>query len=149
MLLMLSIIGSVAGEAATNGLIISTITSSVIFSFLILIVLRTQPTFISISVDHTVLQMKSSYYYTRDNNWNLLAIGFLAYVPLLLISTAIMMLINNATLVDSNVNNILSYLVTPLNLLPFALQTSAGIEIYKYLVPSSIVVHNESGNITV
>ncbi|MBT5186066.1 MAG: hypothetical protein HOH19_08815 [Kordiimonadaceae bacterium] len=149
MLLMLSIIGSVAGESAASGVIISTIISSVIFAFLILIILRTQPTFVSIAVNDPLLPMKSAYYYTRDNNWNLLSIGFLAYIPLLLISMGVMMLVDNTTIADSNIHIALSFIVAPINLLPFALQTSAGIGIYKYLVPGSTDVHNVDGNITV
>ncbi len=147
--LMLVIINSVAGENATSGGVISSLITSVILMFVLLTVFRTQPTFVSIALNQKTLPMKSAYYYTRDNNWNLIFIGIACYAPIMLPTLLILTLNIGTQTSPTPLTMSLSFLLAPLNIMPYALQLSAGTEIYKYLVPYDEEGHNRKMDLTV
>ncbi len=132
--LIVMIVQAVSGLNTQNNPITTTIFSSFILIFVLLISLRVQPTFISIALNRKAIPMKTSYYYTRDNNMNLLIIGFASYFPVALLSsllsTAIVTLEKSAPGAEY-----LMVLILPLFMLPNILIFSAGAEIFKYLVP--------------
>jgi hypothetical protein len=135
--LIFVIINSVAGESAMENSSISTIILFFIFSLLMLIVFRTQPTFASIAIGEKIIPMKSAYYYTRDNGKRLILIGLGCYLPLSILSGLLVMGIVALGLSQAYFGTIISFILSPLSLAPFALQTSAGAEIFKTLVPSA------------
>ena len=140
--LMLVIINSVAGENATSGDVISGLITSAIMIFVLLTVFRTQPTFVSIALNQKTIPMKSAYYYTRDNNWNLILIGIACYAPII-VPTLLILLLNIGPLTSPTpLTMLLSFLLAPLNMMPYALHLSAGSQIYKYLVPYDEEGHN-------
>ena len=147
--LMLVIINSVAGENATSGGIISGLITSAIMMFVLLTVFRTQPTFVSIALNQKTIPMKSAYYYTRDNNWNLIFIGIACYVPIVVLTLLILLLNIGSLTSPTPLTMLLSFLLAPLNMMPYALQLSAGSEIYKYLVPYNEEGHNLEIDLTV
>lgn len=129
--LVLSVINSAAGGDLLSGELLANIISYAIMLFMLIVLFRVQPTFISIALDHKTIEMKSAYYYTRENNSNILLIGLACYLPLMIIPGLLIMLnVETNTTVDS----VISFLISPLNMLPFALQISAGAVIYKKLV---------------
>lgn len=78
--------------------------------------------------------MKTAYYYTRDNNMNLLIIGFASYFPVALLSS---LLSTGILALDRSIPGAeyLFILILPVFMLPNILIFSAGAEIYKCLVP--------------
>lgn len=133
--LVLVVINSVAGENSTDTTIISSIIWMGISLFLILIVFRTLPTFTSIAVGDKLIAMKSAYYYTRDNNKNFIIIAISCYLPMTMISALLAYIVSNIGFELTEINLIISFILLPLSILPYALQISAGTEIYKELVP--------------
>jgi len=136
--LMLSVIYSVAGLDPQSNYFSSVLAPLVIMVFLLLISLRVQPTFISIALQKEVLPMRSAYYYTRNNNWNLVIIGLASIFPAFLISQVIIYSINGVFNFDPLFNSILMYLLSPLSMYSFALLLAAGTEVYKFLVPANL-----------
>ena len=103
---------------------------------MLLINMRLQPTFISIAINEQTLPMKSAYFYTRDNNRELILIGLFSFIPALLPSTVALMFVNNLSL-SQNAVVITDFLLFPLLLLPNLVLLSAGVQIYNYLVPQN------------
>lgn len=134
-MLLLVIINSVAGQNATDTNLVSTIVWVGISIFLMLIVFRTLPTFISIAIGKTTIPMKSAYYYTRDNTKNFLIIGIFCYLPFTIISAILVYIIGFTGIENEMVNMLISFILTPISIAPYALQLSAGSELYKELVP--------------
>ncbi len=132
--LMVSIINATAGDGALNKEIIGTIIKAIIMGFALIVVLRTQPTFISIALKDEMIPMKSAYYYTRDNNVRLLIIGLLSYMPIMALSATAIMLDHS---LSENLDRFLSFVISPLNLMPYALLLSAGAQTYKYFLTAS------------
>lgn len=101
----------------------------------LLILMRLQPTFISIATNRTFIPMKSSYYYTRDNNKALVLIGLFSFAPAMMPIVIVFYAISggNGAVIAGN---IVTFLVFPLFLLPYLAVLSAGIEVNKYLLPN-------------
>lgn len=137
--LILSIINSAAGGDPLSGEQLADIISYAIMFFMLIVIFRVQPTFISIALGHKTIEMKSAYYYTRDNNKNLLLIALSCYFPLIVIS-GLLNVINSEVIAASG--SFISFLISPLEMLPYALQLSAGSVIYKNLVMDVAVQHD-------
>jgi len=133
--LVLTVINSVAGENATDTVIISSIVWIIMSLFLLLIVFRTLPTFTSIAIGDKLIAMKSAYYYTRNNNKNFIIIAIACYLPMTMISAFFAYILSNSCIEANSINSIISFVLLPLSIMPYALQLSAGVEIYKELVP--------------
>ena len=142
--LMFSIIFSVANLDPENNLILSYLLPLIIIAFLLLISLRVQPTFVSISIKDTLITMRSAYYYTRDNNKNLLIIGLFCILPTYCASQLLFYIIYNIVTINPSLQSILTYLFAPITMLSFALLIAAGTEIYKYLVPINLSVNGKT-----
>ena len=130
--LILTVINSVAGENTTDTIMISSIVWLIMSLFLLLIVFRTLPTFTSIAIGDKLIAMKSAYYYTRDNNKNFIVIAIACYLPMTMISAFFAYMLSNSGI---EANSIIAFVLLPLSIMPYALQLSAGVEIYKELVP--------------
>lgn len=135
--LVLVVINSVAGENAMENTSISTIILFFISAIMMLIVFRTLPTFVSIAIGGKTIQMKSAYYYTRDNGKRLILIAMGCYLPISILSGLLIMGIAQLGITETTTGAIISFILSPLSLAPFALQTSAGTEIFKTLVPKA------------
>ena len=142
--LVLVVINSVAGENATNTTMISSIIWMGISLFLILIVFRTLPTFTSIAISDKLITMKNAYYYTRDNNKNFIVIAIACYLPMTMISALLVYIVSEIGFELEIVNSIIAFIMLPLNIMPYALQLSAGTEIYKKLVPIEEYAHKQN-----
>lgn len=136
--LIIGVIVSVVNELVGPGgsSLISAAANLIILIVMLLINMRLQPTFISIAVNVQTLPMKSAYYYTRDNNRELILIGIFSFIPALLPSTVALMFVNNLSLTQNAVV-ITDFLLFPLLLLPNVVLLSAGVQIYNYLVPQN------------
>ena len=130
--LILTVINSVAGENTTDTIMISSIVWLIMSLFLLLIVFRTLPTFTSIAIGDKLIAMKSAYYYTRNNNKNFMIIVIACYLPMTMISAFFAYMLSNSGI---EANSIIAFVLLPLSIMPYALQLSAGVEIYKELVP--------------
>ncbi|MDG1438606.1 MAG: hypothetical protein P8P98_06475 [Emcibacteraceae bacterium] len=135
--LMVSVINSVAGESALENSSISTLILFFISILLMLIVFRTLPTFISIAIGEETIPMKSAYYYTRDNGKRLILIGLGCYIPMSILSGLLIIAIAQLGITGDTLGAVLSFILSPLSIAPFALQTSAGAEIFKALIPGA------------
>ena len=133
--LVLTVINSVVGENATDTVIISSIVWIIMSLFLLLIVFRTLPTFTSIAIGDKLIAMKSAYYYTRNNNKNFIIIAIACYLPMTMISAFFTYILSNSCIEANSINSIIAFVLLPLSIMPYALQLSAGVEIYKELVP--------------
>jgi hypothetical protein len=133
--LVLTVINSVVGENATDTVIISSIVWIIMSLFLLLIVFRTLPTFTSIAIGDKLIAMKSAYYYTRNNNKNFIIIAIACYLPMTMISAFFAYILSNSCIEENSINSIIAFVLLPLSIMPYALQLSAGVEIYKELVP--------------
>jgi hypothetical protein len=133
--LVLTVINSVVGENATDTVIISSIVWIIMSLFLLLIVFRTLPTFTSIAIGDKLIAMKSAYYYTRKNNKNFIIIAIACYLPMTMISAFFTYILSNSCIEANSINSIIAFVLLPLSIMPYALQLSAGVEIYKELVP--------------
>ena len=133
--LVLTVINSVVGENATDTVIISSIVWIIMSLFLLLIVFRTLPTFTSIAIGDKLIAMKSAYYYTRKNNKNFIIIAIACYLPMTMISAFFAYILSNSCIEENSINSIIAFVLLPLSIMPYALQLSAGVEIYKELVP--------------
>lgn len=139
--LILTVINSSIGTNALSSEIISSIVWIVMALFLSLVVFRTLPTFTSIATNNRFIPMKSAYYYTRNNNKNLLIIAVACFLPMTMISALLVFMVDNIGFESNTINSIIAFILLPINILPYALQLSAGIEIYKELIPNE---HNSS-----
>ncbi len=100
---------------------------------ILFIIMRLQPTFISIATERNFIEMKSSYYYTRDNFKELILIGLFSFVPAMLpIVIVYYALAGSSGLAVTN--TFVTFLIFPLFLLPYLSVLSAGIEVDKFLV---------------
>lgn len=133
--LVLTIINSSIGENALGTEIISSIVWVSMALFLSLIIFRTLPTFTSIAIDNKAIPMKSAYYYTRNNNKNLIIIAISCFLPMTMISALLAYMISTIGFESNSINSIIAFILLPISILPYALQLSAGVEIYKELVP--------------
>lgn len=129
--LMLSIINSAAENNAIDISYIESLIYLVILGFVMIAILRTQPTFISIAITARTIPMKSAYYYTRDNNWNMLAIGVINYLPMMMVAQ---MLTFFTGYINGYFELVILFILSPINLMPYALILSTGAQIYKYLI---------------
>lgn len=143
--LVLSIINSAGGNLLSADRIADIITYAIML-FMLLVLFRVQPTFISIALGDKTIAMKSAYYYTRDNNKNLLLIGLACYLPLIIIPGLLIMLDGGT---NAATDSVISLLISPLNFLPYALQISAGSVIYKELVSGQLENQPQKMDITV
>ena len=137
--LILSIINSAAESELLSGESLADVISYTIMLFMLLVFSRIQPTFISIALGHKTIEMKSAYYYTRDNNKNLLLIALSCYLLFFVIS-GLLTVFNSYT--NAATNSVISFILSPLNMLPVALQLSAGCIIYKKMVMDMTVQHD-------
>ncbi|MBT5072945.1 MAG: hypothetical protein HOJ34_10235 [Kordiimonadaceae bacterium] len=135
--LVLSIINSAAGGDPLSGARLANIITYSIMLFMLIVIFRVQPTFISIALGHKTIAMKSAYYYTRDNNKNILLIALSCYLPLII--SGLLFALNSEV---NDANNLISFLISPLKMLPYALQLSAGSLIYKELVMDVAAQHD-------
>lgn len=136
--LIIGVIVSVVNELLGPGrsALTSAAANLIILIVMLLINMRLQPTFISIAINEQTLPMKSAYYYTRDNNRELILIGLFSFIPALLPSTVALIFVNNLSL-SQNAVVISDFLLFPLLLLPNIVLLSAGVQIYNYLVPKN------------
>ena len=135
--LAVSIVSEIAGDSALSEALMRSVVNFALLIAILLVNMRLQPTFISIAINKVSIPMKSAFYYTRDNNKELILIGLFSFIPALLPSTICFMIIGMLNL-DPNYVNILAFLLFPLLLLPNVLILSAGIEVYKYLLPEQL-----------
>ncbi|MDG1708091.1 MAG: hypothetical protein P8H03_04980 [Emcibacteraceae bacterium] len=135
--LVIVVINSFAGENAMENMTISTIIIFFISLLLMLIIFRTLPTFTSLAIGEKTILMKSAYFYTRQNGKKLLLIGIGCYFPISLISTLLVMGLSQMQISGDATGTIISFILAPLSIAPFALQTSAGAEIFKALIPGA------------
>lgn len=133
--LLLVIINAGAGGIVEDNNVLSTVIWITMTLFMSLIVFRTIPTFANLAVSNTLLPMKSAYYYTRQNNKNLILIAIGCYAPLAIISAILFYMIYSIGIESNGINMVISYLLTPLSLAPYALQISVGSILYQDLVP--------------
>tara|TARA_R110002096_G_scaffold257381_1_gene450976 strand:+ start:329316 stop:330143 length:828 start_codon:yes stop_codon:yes gene_type:complete len=145
--LFVTIIQAVFGETALSEAISTTVVNLSMLIVMLLITMRVQPTFISLALNKAVLPMKSAYFYTRDNNKELILIGLFSFIPAMLPSTAALMIIENFTASEATIN-LVAYLLFPLLLLPNIMIMSSGAQIYKYLVPTGPDDKNHRMDIT-
>ena len=146
-MLILTIIGSIAGENTINSILVSTIGWIGISFFLMLIIFRTLPTFISIAIGSRTIPMKTAYYYTRENNKSLLIIGICCYLPLTIISAILGYIVGSIGIENDVIMMLISFMIIPISIAPLALQLSAGSELYKELIPMDDTVQtNNTGN---
>lgn len=139
--LILTVINSSIGSNALGSEIISSIVWISMALFLSLIVFRTLPTFTSIATGSQLIPMKSAYYYTRNNNKKLVIVALACFLPMTMISALFAYMISNIGVESNMINSIFAFIILPISILPYALQLSAGVEIYKELVP---IEHNSS-----
>ena len=135
--LVIVVINSMAGENAMENSSVSTIILFFISILLMLIIFRTLPTFISIAIGEATIPMKSAYYYTRENGKQLILIGLGCYIPVSILSGLLIIAIAQLGITGNTFGAVLSFILSPLSIAPFALQTSAGAEIFKTLVPGA------------
>ncbi|MCC3861641.1 hypothetical protein [Pseudemcibacter aquimaris] len=133
--LILVIVNAAAGENATDNIVISTVIWMLMSLFMALVIFRTIPTFANLAVSNTLLPMKSSYYYTRQNNKNLILIAIGCYAPMAMISALLFYIIYSLGLESDVSTMVISYILMPISLAPFALQVSAGSVLFAELVP--------------
>lgn len=145
--LVVTIVQAVAGETALSEAILSTVVNLLMLIVMLLITMRVQPTFINVALNKAVLPMKSAYYYTRDNNKELILIGLFSFIPAMLPSTAALMIIESFTAGETTID-LVAYLLFPLLLLPTIVVMSAGAQIYKFLVPTGPDDKNHTVDIT-
>ncbi len=132
--LITSIVNGVTGQVILPEQILAPVVNIAMLAVTLLIFMRLQPTFISIAINKAVIPMKSAFFYTRNNNKELIGISLLGFIPSMMPLMLIYWVINaaNITLLSGD---ILALLLFPLLLLPNIIVLSAGIEIYKILVP--------------
>ncbi|HRW30770.1 MAG TPA: hypothetical protein P5227_12290, partial [Emcibacteraceae bacterium] len=82
---IVSVVNELVGPSRTS--YTSAVANLIILIVMLLINMRLQPTFISIAINEQTLPMKSAYFYTRDNNRELILIGLFSFIPALLPST--------------------------------------------------------------
>lgn len=139
--LILTVINSSIGANALGSEIISSAVWVSMALFLSLVVFRTLPTFTSIAIGNHIIPMKSAYYYTRNNNKNLVIIALTCFLPMTMISALLAFMVSNIGVESNTINSIIAFILLPISILPYALQLSAGVEIYKEFVP---LEHNSS-----
>lgn len=134
-LLITAIVNNIGDAPIINEAHIGPVVYFTMLMVTLLIVMRLQPTFISVATNNEHIPMKSSYYYTRDNNKELIMIGLFTFLPALM---PIMITFYAFTGDNGSASTgaLLTFLVFPLFLLPYLMVLSAGVEVYKYLVPS-------------
>jgi len=137
--LILTVINSSIGAKTLGSEIISSLVWVLMALFLSLVVFRTLPTFTSIANGNHLIPMKSAYYYTRNNNKNLVIIALACFLPMTMISALLAYMVSNTGVASNTINSIIAFILLPISILPYALQLSAGVEIYKELVP---IEHN-------
>ena len=137
--LILTVINSSIGAKTLGSEIISSVVWVLMALFLSLVVFRTLPTFTSIANGNHLIPMKSAYYYTRNNNKNLVIIALACFLPMTMISALLAYMVSNTGVESNTINSIIAFILLPISILPYALQLSAGVEIYKELVP---IEHN-------
>lgn len=131
--LITAIINETSGQTLLSNNILEPIVNITMLAVSLLIMMRLQPTFISLATDASLIPMKSSFYYTRDNTKKFIAIGLLGFIPSLMPSLIIFGLINILDLTFLS-GDIIALLVFPFLLLPNLVILSTGLEVYKTLV---------------
>ncbi len=134
-MLIVSIVNNVFASEILNEVNLPPV---VYFSMLIvslLIIMRLQPTLISVAVDQKLIPMKDAYYYTRDNSKALILIGLFSFIPSMMPILIIFYAISGLTGMTST-GGIATFLVFPIFLLPYLAVLSAGIEVSKFIVPA-------------
>lgn len=132
-LLVAAIVNNVTETSALNETNLPPVVYFSMMIAILLIIMRLQPTFISIATERTLIEMKSSYYYTRDNFKELILIGLFSFAPAMLPVLIVYYAIESSTGVAIT-NAFLTFLMFPLFLLPYLSLLSAGIEVDKFLV---------------
>lgn len=133
-MLVASIINNIVGSQVLNEANLPPVVYFTMIAVTLLIVMRLQPTFISIATNRKQVPMKDAYYYTRDNFKELLLIGLFSFVPAMMPILIVLYGLSGATGLMAT-GSFITFIIFPLFLLPYISVLSAGIEVGRHLVP--------------
>ena len=135
--LITAIINGVTEQAILSNSILEALVNITMLAISLLIIMRLQPTFISLALNENLVPMKSAFYYTRDNNKELSAIGLFGFIPSMMPMLIVFWLISITNLSFLS-GDILALVLFPFLVLPNLVILSAGVEIYCSMVKGQI-----------